>query len=250
VPRGPEFRLINANKSVYIAAPKFSVMEYNRIVAVTGISGLFEVLSSKSDGALVRSLEDKSTKFISSRVHNLSHLESIEVYTVRDNVQLTDIFTAMKSSNEALPDVKDNNALKGYFEKVYPDLDFERVYTSDMKKMVKWYEVIQANDIDFTVKEEAEEEGTEEEAVTASADTEAPPKKAAAPKKAKAEKPDEEEEKPAPKKKAAATEEKPAAKAKAAPEKAPAKAKAPAKSKTAEKEAPAKKAAAPKKKSK
>jgi hypothetical protein len=137
-------------------------MEYNRIVAVTGMPGLFEVVSSKTDGAVVRSLEDKSTKFISSRVHNLSHLESIEVYTVRDNVQLSDIFSAMKSSKDALPDVKDNKALKSYFEKVYPDLDFERVYTSDMKKMVKWFEIINSNNVDFTPKEQ---EPTAEEPV-------------------------------------------------------------------------------------
>ncbi len=129
-------------------------MEYNRIVAVTGMPGLFEVVSSKTDGAIVRSLEDQSTKFVSSRVHNLSHLESIEVYTVRDNVQLHDVFAAMKGSKAQLPDVKDNQALKAYFQKVYPDLDFERVYASDMKKMVKWYEVIQSNNIDFTPKEE------------------------------------------------------------------------------------------------
>src|SRR5215217_3657672 len=109
-------------------------MEYNRIVAVTGLPGLFEVVSSKTDGAIVRSLEDKSTKFVSSRIHNLSHLESIEVYTVNDNVTLADVFSAMKNSKEKLPDVKDNKALKGYFEKSFPDLDFERVYPSDMKK--------------------------------------------------------------------------------------------------------------------
>jgi hypothetical protein len=142
-------------------------MEYNRIVAVTGMPGLFEVVSSKSDGAIVRSLEDQSTKFVSSRVHNLSHLESIEVYTVRDNVQLADIFTAMKASKTAMPDVKDNKALKSYFEEVYPDLDFERVYTSDMKKMIKWYEVIESNNIDYTHKEEATEDEREEEPVQA-----------------------------------------------------------------------------------
>jgi hypothetical protein len=191
MPLGPEFRLINANKSVYIAAPKISYMEYNRIVAVTGMPGLFEVVSSKSDGAIVRSLEDQSTKFISSRVHNLSHLESIEVYTVRDNVQLADIFTAMKASNVAKPDVKDNKALKSYFEQVYPDLDFERVYTSDMKKMIKWYEVIESNNIDYTRKEEEETE-TPEAPVVAEAEAvseavaekpaKAKTKKAAAPK--------------------------------------------------------------------
>lgn len=133
-------------------------MEYNRIVAVTGLSGLFEIVSSKNDGALVRSLSDKSTRFISSRIHNLSHLESIEVYTVRDNVNLVDIFNAMKAGKEALPDTKDNKALKAYFEKVYPDLDFERVYTSDMKKMVKWFEELQKNNIEIKLSEQSEEQ--------------------------------------------------------------------------------------------
>ncbi|ANE51679.1 DUF5606 domain-containing protein [Flavisolibacter tropicus] len=133
-------------------------MEYNRIVAVTGLPGLYEIVSSKTDGALVRSLDDKTTKFISSRVHNLSHLESIEIYTVRDNVNLVEIFLAMQSNKTKLPDVKDNKALKGYFEKVYPDMDFERVYTSDMKKMVKWFEVLNNNNIEIKASAPAEEE--------------------------------------------------------------------------------------------
>ena len=136
-------------------------MEYNRIVAVTGMPGLYEVLSSKTDGAIVRSLDDKSTKFVSSRIHNLSHLESIEIYTVRENVTLADVFNAMKESKEKLPDVKDNKALKSYYEKVYPDMDFERVYTSDMKKMVKWYEVLEANEVDFNPKPQETEEDEE-----------------------------------------------------------------------------------------
>jgi hypothetical protein len=138
-------------------------MEYAKIVAVTGLPGLFELVSSKSDGAIVRSLEDKSTKFVSSRIHNFSHLESIEVYTVRDNVNLVDIFTAMDQSGEKLPDDKDNSAVKKYFEKVYADLDFDRVYSSDMKKMVKWFAVLKSNDIEIKLREAApEEEGVEE----------------------------------------------------------------------------------------
>lgn len=174
----------------FILQPQnISDMEYNRIVAVTGMPGLYEVVSSKTDGAIVRSLEDKSTKFISSRVHNLSHLESIEVYTVRDNVQLSDVFAAMKENSAQLPDVKDNKALKAYFETVYPDLDFERVYSSDMKKMVKWYEVINNNEIDFTPKEETTEEtpvATEEKVAEAEAVAEAVAEKPAKKTRAKA----------------------------------------------------------------
>lgn len=136
-------------------------MEYSRIVAVTGLPGLYEVLSSKTDGAIVRSLEDGNTKFISARVHNLSHLESIEIYTTGENAALSDVFSSIKNSSEALPDVKDNKSLKGYFEKVFPELDFDRVYVSDMKKMVNWFRALQKHEVDFTPK--AEENGTENE---------------------------------------------------------------------------------------
>jgi hypothetical protein len=135
-------------------------MEYSKLIAITGMTGLFEVLTSKTDGAIVKSLDDKSTKFVSSRIHNFSHLESIEVYTIRENVNLVDVFQAMEKSKEALPSDKDAKAVVAYFKKVYADMDFERVYASDMKKMVKWFTVLKANDVEMkiTETEEVEEE--------------------------------------------------------------------------------------------
>jgi len=136
-------------------------MEYNKLISVTGMSGLFELVSSKNDGAILRSLEDKTTKFVSSRVHNFSHLESIEIYTIRENVNLVDIFKAMETSAEKQPSEKDAAAVKAYFLKVYPDMDFDRVYTSDMKKMVKWFAILKENKIEAKLNEE---EGEAEEA--------------------------------------------------------------------------------------
>ncbi|MGN6420021.1 MAG: DUF5606 family protein [Pseudobacter sp.] len=214
-------------------------MEYGKIVSVTGLPGLFELVSSKNDGAIVRSLEDKSTKFVSSRIHNFSHLESIEIYTVRDNVNLVDVFTAMGSHSDKLPDGKDASLVKKYFEKVFPDLDFERVYTSDMKKIVKWYSILKAADVEIKLREfeeEAEEAPTEEvaekpakkakkeeveaeekpktakkkaeTAEEAGEEKEEKPKKKAAPKAKKEEAEGEEKPKAAPKKKAAPAAEK------------------------------------------
>ncbi|MBL7737279.1 MAG: DUF5606 domain-containing protein [Chitinophagaceae bacterium] len=163
-------------------------MEYGKIIAVTGIPGLYELLSSKNDGAIVRSLEDKSTKFLSSRIHNFSHLESIEVFTVRDNVNLSEIFHAMEQSGEKIPDAKDGAALKKYFEKIYPELDFERVYSSDLKKMVKWFSVLKDNQIEIKltpVEEESPAEEIQEPAAQPAEKTAAPQK---APAKKKAEK--------------------------------------------------------------
>src|SRR6266498_2516829 len=140
-------------------------MEYSKLISVTGMGGLFELVASKSDGAIVRSLEDKSTKFISTRQHSFSHIESIEVYTVRENVNLVDVLKAMEASSEPLPSEKDAAAIKKYFEKVYPDMDFERVYTSDMKKMVKWFSTLKKNNVEIKLREEEEAERDEDKAM-------------------------------------------------------------------------------------
>ena len=225
-------------------------MEYSKIIAVSGLPGLHELISSKNDGAIVRSLDDKATKFVSSRIHNFSHLESIEIYTVRDNVNLVEILQAMQESKAALPDTKDNAAIKKYFETAYPDLDFDRVYSSDMKKIIKWFEILQKNKIEIKLSEPPPVEEEEETPVVEEVKEKAPakekaaakvkeepaeeaPKKKAAPKKKEeeeAEKPakakattkEKEKEKPAAKPAAKAAKEKPAAEApkkKAAPKK-------------------------------
>jgi hypothetical protein len=137
-------------------------MEYNKLISATGFSGLFELVSSKNDGAIVKSLEDDTTKFISTRQHQFSHLESIEVYTNDENVNLVEVFKAMEVSTETLPSEKDNKAVRSYFEKVFPAMDFERVYNSDMKKMVRWFNVIKKHNIEIKLTEapeESEQEG-------------------------------------------------------------------------------------------
>jgi len=137
-------------------------MEYNKLVAVTAMPGLFELISSRKDGAVVRSLDDNKTQFISNRLHNFTQLESIEIFTVQENVNLVDLFNAMDKAGGSLPDAKDSAAVKKYFEKVYPDMDFERVYPSDMKKMVRWFEALKQHNIEIKLSEPVEEEPAKE----------------------------------------------------------------------------------------
>ena len=158
-------------------------MEYSKLVAVTGLPGLFELISSRGDGAVVRSLDENKTQFISSRVHNFSHLESIEVYTQRDNVNLVDVFNAMEKDGGSLPDAKSNDAVKKYFEKVYPEMDFERVYTSDMKKMVKWFDSLKKHNVEIKLSEVPEEPEDPVEEVKEESVPEQKPKKKATKKK-------------------------------------------------------------------
>ena len=168
-------------------------MDYNKLVSITGLSGLYELMSSKADGGVVRSLEDKSTKFVSTRIHSFSHLESVEIFTVKDNINLVEVFTAMKDSKEKMPDAKaDGKELKAYFTKVYPDMDFERVYTSDMKKMIKWLEILTSNNVEIKLSDVPDQETSTVDMKTAKTKTavtkpatvkDAPTKKINAPRK-------------------------------------------------------------------
>lgn len=126
-------------------------MQYREIVAVTGIGGLYQLLTTKSDGAVVRSLADKTTKFISARQHNVTPLDSIEVYTTGENVKLEIVFVKMMERESTIPPVDgktaDNKAIRGYFKSIFPEFDDERVYVSDMKKMLKWFDLLKSNDL-------------------------------------------------------------------------------------------------------
>ena len=133
-------------------------MEYGKLVAVTGLPGLYELISSKSDGGIVRSLDDKSTRFVSTRIHQFSHLESIEVYTLRENVNLIDVFLAMDKSTTTLPDEKDVRAIQKYFDQVFPEMDHDRVYDSDRKKMIKWFALLKKHAIPLVLTESNESE--------------------------------------------------------------------------------------------
>lgn len=150
-------------------------MEYREIVAVTGLGGLFQLLTTKSDGAIVRNLTDKSIKFIPARVHNVTPIESIEIYTIDENVRLHKVLQAIKENESTHTPVNgkkaDNNEIKAYFKTVFPAMDEDRVYVSDMKKILKWYELLKENSLlNFEVYEQQQalsENDTEAESIEA-----------------------------------------------------------------------------------
>lgn len=200
-------------------------MEYRQIVAVTGLSGLYQLMSTKNDGAIVRSLTDKSVKFVSARIHHITPLESIEIYTTSENVRLHEVLEKIKENDSAIAELngkKDDKATKAYFKTVLPDFDEDRVYTSDIRKVLKWYDILKANDLlnfDYLKEQAASEDGetaTEGAVQEEAAAEEKPKKKAAAKKAAVTEEGEEKPKKKAAAKKTAVTEEgeeKPAKKA-------------------------------------
>lgn len=163
-------------------------MEYRQIVAVTGLSGLYQLMGTKSDGAIVRSLADKSVKFVSARIHQITPLESIEIYTTGENVRLHTILEKIKENDaevKALNSKKDDKAAKAYFKTILPDFDEDRVYASDIRKVYKWYDILKANDLlnfDYLSQEDATVEEAEQvaEEIATPAEEAKPKKKAAA----------------------------------------------------------------------
>ncbi len=142
-------------------------MEFKDIVSISGLPGLHQLVSSKGNGIIVKSLEDGKSQFVSSRLQGVSSLDNIAVFLKNDEtIALSKVLREMqnKETEITIPDAKaDNKALQNYFSKIIPEYDAERVHTSDMKKMVKWYYLLKKNDL--IPKEEVEstkEESTEE----------------------------------------------------------------------------------------
>jgi Ca2+-binding EF-hand superfamily protein len=120
-------------------------------VAISGLSGLFQLVSTKSDGAIVKSLEDNITKFVPARLHTVTPLDSIEVFTENDNARLYEVFLAFKQNESAAGEIDltkaDNKKIKEHFGKLFPAYDKDRVYVSDMKKMIKWFAILKRLDL-------------------------------------------------------------------------------------------------------
>ncbi len=120
-------------------------MDFSQIVSISGLGGLFESIAQRPDGMIVSQLGEKTSRFISSRVHTFTTLDNISIYTSEDNVALDVIFKEIQKQDKTSQAVKHNAKdaeIKQFFEKVVPKYDKERVYISDMKKIVKWYHIL------------------------------------------------------------------------------------------------------------
>jgi hypothetical protein len=146
---------------------KISDMDFKKIIVVSGKSGVFKVIAQSRSGFIAESLIDGKKMPISAS-NRITSVEDIVVFTETEEVKLREIFQKMKelTKGEQAIDHKSPEAeIVGFFESVLPDYDKEKVYVSDMKKMIMWYNLLQKNDIlDF--EDEDEEKKEEEEDTT------------------------------------------------------------------------------------
>ena len=139
-------------------------MEYNKIISITGKPGLYEAISQTKTGFIVESLIDKK-RFPISSSNNVSLIENIAIYTYEDEVPLLVVFKSIfekQNGEKALSHKESGNKLTAYFAEVLPNYDDERVYVSNIKKVIQWYNLLIDAGLDFSKIEETEE--TTEEA--------------------------------------------------------------------------------------
>lgn len=116
-------------------------MDLSKILSVTGKSGLFRLLSHNKNSFIVESLTDGSRLPVFPN-DGVATLDNISIFTEDDDVPLQEVLLSIyKKENGAKSSVNvtDGNALKAYFAEVLPNYDRERVYVSNMKKVVLWY---------------------------------------------------------------------------------------------------------------
>jgi hypothetical protein len=137
-------------------------MTLDKILAIAGKPGLFALKIQTRTGFVAESLID-GKKITVGLKSNVSLLSEISVYTYSEEKPLTEIMRtiAIKEDNgPAISHKEDNSKLIAYFLEVLPDYDQERVYPSDIKKIVNWYNMLQAKGL--VSKEEAKIENAEE----------------------------------------------------------------------------------------
>ncbi len=134
-------------------------MNVEKILAIAGKPGLFELKLQTRSGFLAESLLDGKKITVGLR-SNVSLLSEISMYTYTEEKPLVEILRAIAvKENEGPTSVshkEDNAKLVAYFQEILPDYDEDRVYASDIKKLLNWYNILQAKGM--VSKEEPKEE--------------------------------------------------------------------------------------------
>ncbi len=144
-------------------------MGLDKILSISGKPGLYKVVTPTRSGFVAESLLDN--KRITVNAHsNVSVLSEIAVYTLQEELPLREVFKKIMAKENGEPTTishkDDKIALEEYFFEVLPDYDEDKVYPSDIKKIVQWYNLLQKHDLLSTldeVNEDAKADASSEE---------------------------------------------------------------------------------------
>ena len=134
-------------------------MDLSGIISVTGMSGLYKVISQTKSGLIVESLVDGKRLPVYS-TSKLSSLDDISIYGQGDDIPLKNILRSIRDSKSGIsvPTSKDSNdAIKAAFAEFVPEFDEDRVYASDMKKVFVWYTLLNEKGLLVEVESDSDE---------------------------------------------------------------------------------------------
>ena len=137
-------------------------MEFSKIISVAGKPGLFQVISQSKNAIIVQGINDAKRVAINT-TQNVSLLENIAIYTYEEDLPLLEVFKAMSektNGEKAISHKESGNKLTSFFAEVLPNYDDERVYTSNIKKVIQWFNILIDAGLDFSA---VTEENTAEE---------------------------------------------------------------------------------------
>lgn len=143
-------------------------MSLDKILSISGKPGLFKIVTQTRTGAVVESLIDK--KRITVGAHsNISILSEIAIYTLTEEVPLREVLNKIKekeNGEQTTISHKDSKIkLEEFFFEILPEYDEDRVYPSDIKKVIQWYNLLQKNNLlDLLEESKTEEDTTKESA--------------------------------------------------------------------------------------
>ncbi|MEZ2414857.1 DUF5606 domain-containing protein [Muriicola sp. E247] len=140
-------------------------MSLEKILSIGGRPGLFKLLTQTRTGFVAESLLDGKRVTV-GMTNNVSVLSEIAIFTLKEELPLKAVFKKIQEKEKGGPTSighkEDKLKLEEYFFEVVPDYDEERVYPSDIKKVIQWYNLLHKNGItDFEADEK--EDGAEEE---------------------------------------------------------------------------------------
>jgi len=141
-------------------------MSLEKVISISGKPGLYKLITQTRGGFVAESLMDKKRISVSVQ-NNVSVLSEIAIYTLTEEIPLSQVFQKIKDKEKGektsikAKDSKDK--LEEYFFGVLPDYDEDRVYASDIKKVIQWYNLLQEHNMLDALSDKDKKKSDEEE---------------------------------------------------------------------------------------
>ncbi len=122
-------------------------MEFSEIASISGKSGLYKILKPGKSAVVLEAMDAAKTKIVAGATHRVSVLNEISIYTTtkEGTAPLADVLRKVNEqfgSDIGIDPESDANELRAFLKSVLPEFDEQRVYVSDIKKLVKWYGIL------------------------------------------------------------------------------------------------------------